>query len=204
MRLFEDIIDSVETAQDVRSASSVVAPIEEDEPIYEIFRHYGKYEPFSKKNPEFSHNIILYKNTGIEIEENELVRQLNTLHSILEYSPVIAEYSKIYAYYSQFKTDTQINVWFDYVENPDWTSVFSFIARINNCFWNPKASSNTIFIYHYWDADTKRQMDLDLKSSRQRNSFWYIMNYCQNRMQEYLKTHNDPSPEEIYDYIEER
>ena len=29
------------------------------------------------------------------------------------------------------------------------------------------------------------------------------MNYCQNRMQEYLKTHNDPSPEEIYDYIEE-
>ena len=187
MRLFEDIIDSVEAAQDVQSASSVVSA--EDEQLYTVIQSPPDTELQKQMFSEYSHCIMIYSSSSAEERNNEeLKRKISVLVNIMDSSPVIDDHSIVYSWLTLTGV-THLTVWFNFNGNPDYTSFLTFLMRLNNFFWNSKANS-VFFKISDWHKDHQR-VRLEVYMNNFKTSLWKHLKDIQTDIRNYLKTHND-------------
>lgn len=186
MRLFEDIIDSVEPEQDVRSASSVVSDDSNDD-VYIIMKHVDNKQLDQEGFSSYARKIKLvtaYENANFE-------KQVAVLYSILESSTIIDEFSTFYIWVSPQQNLYQFNIFFNFVPSPDYTAVLEFITRINNFFWNTVYNFNMLEI-----VDSNRDCKLTVHMNFQQGSWWKHMYDTKYDINRYLKS-DDGSVENI-------
>ena len=180
MRLFEDIIDSVEAAQDVQTASSVVSA--EDEPLFITIDGLPDDEPVNELFSEFSHCFIISRSP---VEKDDFERQISVFRSLVETSTVIDNVSVAYNCIVN-KFVNQFMIWVNFTEDFNWTSYLTLLTRINNMFWDIKRNLNEFKIF-----DKKHNEKMIIHMNVFKTSFFVHMNTIKNDIIKYLKTHDD-------------
>jgi hypothetical protein len=144
MKLFEDIIDSVSDVQDDTQTSEIVSG---NDIVYVVNDDIDEF----RGDTSLMHKLTV---TTSRKSDEEIARQASILDSIMEASPVIADYSLINVW-----TDRthgwfcRLVVRFDFIEDPDYANVLRFLIAINNLFYNTDANHNHLQINSGVDDD---------------------------------------------------
>lgn len=180
MRLFEDIIDSVEAAQDVQSASSVVSA--EDEPLFITIDGLPDDEPVNDLFSEFSHCFIISRSPT---EKDDFERQISVFRSLFESSTVIDNVSVAYNCIIN-KFVNQFMIFVNFTEDFNWTSYLTLLTRISNMFFDVHRTLNEFKI-----IDRNHTEKLKIYMNAFKTSFYIHIDTIKNDITEYLKTHDD-------------
>jgi hypothetical protein len=159
MRIFEDIIDKVNTNADEESTSSLVS--QEDE-IY-TFK-----VPSNEIYQEFKFKI----NVAISVTKQEAVILAEKLYHLLESTAIVEDLSVVHILPYKGETVEYINlhIWFNLTSNPIYESTLNLIISVSNLFFNTKRNSNAIYFYNTQNEDVM----LIPANSRQFSLYYYF------------------------------
>lgn len=182
MKLFEDIIDTVDSVDDDVRTSKLVSS-SDDGPMYTTLTGSAFKDYESRMWDKFSRRLdvaTVYRSATLE-------RNVSILNYILDSSPVIDDYSmQNIGTTGQEGTIVQHNVWLDFRDEPNYSEFLMFLTRISNLFWNLRTSINAFEICDY---DAQNSVAIFMYNIGM--SFWKQMETAKKAVETYRKTKDE-------------
>ena len=182
MKLFEDIIDSVDGGNDDVRTSKLVSS-SDDGPMYTTLTGSAFKDLENRMWDRFSRRfdvVSTYRSATLE-------RNVGILDYILDSSPVIDDYSMQNIWTTgQENTIMQHNVWLDLVDYPNYSEFLMLLTRISNLFWDIQTNMN---VFEICDYDAQNRVRIFMNNIG--TSFWKQMETAKKAVETYRKTKDE-------------
>ena len=182
MKLFEDIIDTVDGVDDDVRTSKLVSS-SDDGPMYTTLTGSAFKDLENRMWDKFSRRfdvVTAYNSATLE-------RNVGILNYILDSSPVIDDYSVQNIWTTgQENTIMQHNVWFDFRDEPNYSGFLMLLTRISNLFWDIRTNMNVFEICDY-DAQNRVRVFMNNIGT----SLWKQMETAKKAVETYRKTKDE-------------